>query len=87
MAEADIVEEEVPVQEEAPTVRPLTMDETHDPIITLKGQQAAGQVDIGEGRYTPIKQEVQDDELLRVGEGDESKLLGTDPTITAQQAS
>tara|TARA_Y100000593_G_C4302110_1_gene333894 strand:+ start:576 stop:2222 length:1647 start_codon:yes stop_codon:yes gene_type:complete len=86
MAEEDIIEEEVPIEEEeeeAPTERPLTLDESFKPILDVKGQQAAGQVDLGEGKYTPSEQEVQDDELLT----DADEYIASVPEITAAQAS
>tara|TARA_R100000781_G_scaffold107180_1_gene71358 strand:- start:1429 stop:2886 length:1458 start_codon:yes stop_codon:yes gene_type:complete len=62
-----------PVTEEEPT-RELTLEEANKPIIDTMGQQAVGAVDLGQGRFTPEQQAVQQEELL----SSQSSLL--DPT-------
>ena len=41
-----------------------TVDERNKPIRDVIGQQATGTVDLGEGKYTPTNQTVQDQELF-----------------------
>ena len=42
----------------------LTVEERNRPILDVVGQQGAGTVDLGTGKYVPIKQAVQQDELF-----------------------
>ena len=42
----------------------LTVEERNRPILDVVGQQGAGTVDLGAGKYVPIKQAVQKDELF-----------------------
>tara|TARA_R100000234_G_scaffold104604_1_gene74463 strand:- start:9473 stop:11068 length:1596 start_codon:yes stop_codon:yes gene_type:complete len=57
---------EVPEEEvaEPEPERELTTEEAFKPVREIIGEQAAGVVDLGDAKFTPEKQEVQDNELL-----------------------
>ena len=57
---------EVPEEEvaEPEPERELTTEEAYKPVREIIGEQATGIVDLGDAKYTPEEQEVQDNELL-----------------------
>ena len=71
-----------PVTEEEEPTRELTLEEANKPIIDTMGQQAVGAVDLGQGRFTPEQQAVQQEEVISP---DASLLDATQRQATAEQ--
>tara|TARA_A100000172_G_scaffold80901_1_gene71825 strand:- start:1795 stop:3288 length:1494 start_codon:yes stop_codon:yes gene_type:complete len=59
----EAIEEEVETEVAEPE-RELTTEEAFKPVRDIVGEQATGVVDLGDAKYTPEEQQVQDNELL-----------------------